>query len=973
MAVVLKQRFADPHFQFRIAVAFVLLVTFVHMMALPLIVSYDGMEYVHLANVFSGPSFLSNWNFYRTPLFPLALNGAFRLGGEQPEAALLVTTLFGLGGILVTGWTVRKIAGATTGAITLVLLVFYPILVGYEHMLLSETGIFFWLALLLYSLVCLAPGSGRIAMWVPCWTALVLALGYYWRPTILYLSPVAAVAFLFIVLVPADGSKSYSGLLRQVRRGERRAIAGALIVGLGPWLLAYPWKHLTNKHLPGSYYGFVAVGMFKEVLVPPDDPILAPIRADYKAAIEHDSINGRLPLDGVTIGSHEALISRIIPLFAREGVGRLIRRHPLRYLEGVAKSMVFFLGVPDHQVDDENWNFSHFVFALWPSVESLDRTLGWDAKFVQFAPRPYGGGAFAGRMLDGLMPIYTWVVLGASMASFVWMVVSIKLADPIGFTLTAIPFALLFVHALTLMAADRYGFSGVSADAGKSSSDRCASAKLMLQLSALLSLLTLPSLHFSPRRYRPHGVGNWSGHIPFACDLVASLRPSVFVELGTHLGESYFAFCQAILESGTPAKAYAVDTWEGDVHTGSYGDEVFREVDEYNRELYSGFSRLMRMPFDEAARHFESESIDLLHIDGLHTYEAVRHDFDTWWPKVKPGGMVLLHDSSVRQGDFGVWKLLDEVRQLFPTAEFFHSNGLGVVLKPGTAREGGVVSILFGDDTRKQELRRYYEVCADHLEYRFWWEQQNRPASWDITTQLYWRSEGDRFTESASVHIAHTITPERSRVRLAIPAVSAPLTELRIDLTGSAAFLELHGIAALDREGETLWSLGNPLRIEELTRRGLHGIPTADGSGVLVVDTPAGASFLIAVPLSAREKLQAGGQIVVEMSGLEPWSFASKLAAGSGRREAQLYLEWREEMERYDRVLAQTQALGASRSSEVETMKENLKTAEERVSALQAEIVARERELAEMHQRLSAIESSLLWRAVRPLTGVPKN
>ncbi len=454
----MKQRFADPSFQFHIAVAFVVLATFVQMMALPLIVSYDGMEYVRLANVLSGPSVLSNWNFYRTPLFPLVLNRAFWLGGEQPEAALLVTTLFGLGGILITGWTVRKVSGATTGAITLVVLVFYPILIGYEHMLLSETGIFFWLALLLYSLVCLVRGSERVPMWVPCWTALVLAFGYYWRPTILYLSPVAALAFLLLVLVPAGGLKSYSALFRQMRRPERRVMAGALIVGLGPWLLAYPWKHLTDKHMPGGYYGFIAVGMFKEVLVAPDDPVLAPVRAEYKAAIEHDSINGRLPLDGVTIGFHEALINRILPLLTREGIARLILRHPFRYLEGVAKSMIFFLGVPDHRVDDENWNFSHSVFVLWPSAESLDRMLGWDAKFLQFAPRPYGGGAFVGRILDDLLPVYTWVVLGASMASFVWMIVSIKLADPIGFTLTAIPFALLFVHALTLMAADRYAF-----------------------------------------------------------------------------------------------------------------------------------------------------------------------------------------------------------------------------------------------------------------------------------------------------------------------------------------------------------------------------------------------------------------------------------------------------------------------------------------------------------------------------------
>ena len=172
----------------------------------------------------------------------------------------------------------------------------------------------------------------------------------------------------------------------------------------------------------------------------------------------------------------------------------------------------------------------------------------------------------------------------------------------------------------------------------------------------------------------------WCGHIPFAAWLVKSLRPRLLVELGTHSGNSYFAFCQAVQQCGISTRCYAIDTWKGDEHSGGYGKEVYSYVNKHNTDNYSTFSTLLVETFDASVGSFADASIDLLHIDGLHTYAAVKHDFETWLPKLCPGALVLFHDTAVRNSGFGVWKFWEELIQEHPFhMEFKHSSGLGVI------------------------------------------------------------------------------------------------------------------------------------------------------------------------------------------------------------------------------------------------------------------------------------------------------
>jgi predicted O-methyltransferase YrrM len=176
----------------------------------------------------------------------------------------------------------------------------------------------------------------------------------------------------------------------------------------------------------------------------------------------------------------------------------------------------------------------------------------------------------------------------------------------------------------------------------------------------------------------------WSGHRYFAYDLIAATVPGRIVELGTHYGCSFFAFAQVIKDKSLKSELIAVDTWKGEEHAGFYGESVFELVKRTVDDRFADVEiTLLRKTFDDALADVSDGSVDLLHIDGFHSYEAVRHDYETWAPKLAENAIVLFHDvaPSSGYGSADYWK---EIRREHPHVEFLrHSFGLGVLFPKG--------------------------------------------------------------------------------------------------------------------------------------------------------------------------------------------------------------------------------------------------------------------------------------------------
>ena len=214
--------------------------------------------------------------------------------------------------------------------------------------------------------------------------------------------------------------------------------------------------------------------------------------------------------------------------------------------------------------------------------------------------------------------------------------------------------------------------------------------------------------------YKPGSA--WTNLAPWAFWAVSAARPGVLVELGSHNGYSTFAFAQAIRDLDLPTRAYAVDTWEGDVQAGFYDDSVYQSVVARTQAEYASNLTLLRMTFDSALGRIEDGSVDLLHIDGQHHYDNVKHDFDTWLPKMSARGVVLFHDIDILDNDFGVYRFWAELTAIYPSFAFHQGPGLGI-LGVGSDLPAAFANLFAARDTPKAAcVQRIYEHLGSAAE-----------------------------------------------------------------------------------------------------------------------------------------------------------------------------------------------------------------------------------------------------------------
>lgn len=121
------------------------------------------------------------------------------------------------------------------------------------------------------------------------------------------------------------------------------------------------------------------------------------------------------------------------------------------------------------------------------------------------------------------------------------------------------------------------------------------------------------------------------------------------LEIGSYIGASACCLGAAMKKAGS-GKLICVDTWNNDAMTEG-NRETWQEFQD-NTENYKmhivpirGFSTDV---VDEVAKHVKS--LDLLFIDGDHSYEGVRADWEAYKVFLRTDSIVVLHDWGWAEG-----------------------------------------------------------------------------------------------------------------------------------------------------------------------------------------------------------------------------------------------------------------------------------------------------------------------------------
>ena len=139
------------------------------------------------------------------------------------------------------------------------------------------------------------------------------------------------------------------------------------------------------------------------------------------------------------------------------------------------------------------------------------------------------------------------------------------------------------------------------------------------------------------------------------------------VEVGVLKGESSYVLLE---ECPNIKMLHGVDSYKAhtDYETVRSQEDMdqYKTIAEKNLEPYKDRYELKVMDSHKAAMTFRKDSLDFVLLDADHTYDAIKRDLKDWYPKIKSGGHIFIHDTHVPHVHDAIKSFKDENKIRIP-------------------------------------------------------------------------------------------------------------------------------------------------------------------------------------------------------------------------------------------------------------------------------------------------------------------
>lgn len=143
------------------------------------------------------------------------------------------------------------------------------------------------------------------------------------------------------------------------------------------------------------------------------------------------------------------------------------------------------------------------------------------------------------------------------------------------------------------------------------------------------------------------------GDVKFVYDIAASLPANgTYLEIGCFMGLSAITAAMSLEEhENSGGRVVTIDNWLGSPEHQDMGviqHQKLQGVFRANVDRLNINNRISECTGEstEVANFFKDESIDIIFIDGNHSFEATYADLQAWYPKLKKSGVIFGHDAS---------------------------------------------------------------------------------------------------------------------------------------------------------------------------------------------------------------------------------------------------------------------------------------------------------------------------------------